>query len=108
MRITLKNKTVIVDPGVENITGALKTLNHPQNSIAVLEASETRYIQTLLKEDGTYVLEYQHDAAHHATGNLSLAEVIEAFIEFSYEEDGYLHRHHWIKLDMTADAGSGA
>lgn len=102
LRLILEKGSLIDNPTSEQIADALSSLDADGNSFAILERTETTYIQTGFQKSGEYIIEYQEGSLdqHYQTVARDVQQVIAMFQAYAVGHDTWQQECEWNKLDL--------
>lgn len=102
LRLSLENWTVIDKPTPEQIAEALSSLTTEGNSFAILERTDSTYLQTGLQTTGEYVVEYQDGSLdkHYEAITEDPRQVVAAFQAYATGSDNWKREFEWQKLEL--------
>ncbi len=105
LRLSLENWTVIDNPTPDQIADALSSLDADGNSFAILEQTDTTYIQAGLQSTGEYVIEYQDGSLdkHYQSITRNSQQLMAMFRAYAEGHDTWKQQCEWNKIDLQPE-----
>ncbi|MCA9193049.1 MAG: hypothetical protein KDB03_14845 [Planctomycetales bacterium] len=102
LRLFLENWTVIDNPTPQQISVALSSLNSDGNSFAILERTNSAYMQTGLQSSGEYVIEYQDGSLdmHYQAIDFDIQHVTSIFQAYGAGNEAWKHQADWKRIEL--------
>lgn len=100
LRLSLENGPPIDNPSLDQITVALSSLIVPGNSFAILERTDSIYLQAALQPSGEFIIEYQTGsvAEHYQAVTKDLQIVVSIFRAYAIDDDAWHKIFDWKRI----------
>lgn len=100
LRLTTENWTLIDNPTPDQIARTLEALNVADNSFAILEITDTTYLQAALQAHGSYIVEYQEGSVdqHFQATVTDLTSLASMFSDYADSNEQWKSQRTWKRL----------
>ena len=98
----MESGKIIDCPTKDEVRQVISSLEPDKNKFASFEKKDHFYIQTKILDHDDFTFEYREGSAdqHFQTENVSREEIIQAFIEYSKNQNDWKERYRWTKLNF--------
>ena len=102
LRLSLEDGRVIDNPSPVSITSALTSLKPDSNSFAILERTDTTYLQISMQSSDEFILEYQDGSLdkHFQANVYDLSDVTCAFKAYAARDESWKTQFDWQRIEL--------
>lgn len=100
--LATEDGTQLAPPSLDDLSQTIRSLTQPENGFAILSLEDEIYLQLLLEEDGTFLIEYREGSAdrHYQCSEVDIEDAVRIVQDYAVGNEAWKLSLPWAKLQF--------